>query len=151
MRWLMPSAPSLVHRWVSMPRLKPACGQIAIVREAYRTAFERILHEAHRRTGVRIAAYCLMPNHWYPLSWPRHDGELSEVMRWITVTHAQRWHAHRHTSGTGPVYQGRFTSSFRFRPMSTFLQWRVMWSAMQCGQNWLRGQRNGNGRVCGDG
>jgi putative transposase len=31
-------------------------------------------------------------------------------MRWITVTHTQRWHAHRHTSGTGPVYQGRFKS-----------------------------------------
>ena len=31
-------------------------------------------------------------------------------MRWITVTHTQRWHAHRHTSGNGPVYQGRFKS-----------------------------------------
>lgn len=31
-------------------------------------------------------------------------------MRWITVTHTQRWHAHRHTAGTGPVYQGRFKS-----------------------------------------
>jgi putative transposase len=35
--------------------------------------------------------------------WPRDDGELSEVMRWITVTHTQRW-------GSGPVYQGRFKS-----------------------------------------
>ena len=51
-----------------------------------------------------------MPNHWHLLLWPRHDGELSEVMRWITVTHTQRWHAHRHTAGTGPVYQGRFKS-----------------------------------------
>ena len=42
--------------------------------------------------------------------WPRDDGELSEVMRWITVTHTQRWHAHRHSSGSGPVYQGRFKS-----------------------------------------
>jgi putative transposase len=44
------------------------------------------------------------------LIWPREDGELSEVMRWLTVTHRQRWHAHYHTSGTGPVYQGRFKS-----------------------------------------
>jgi putative transposase len=51
-----------------------------------------------------------MPNHWHLLLWPRTDGELSEVMRWITVTHTQRWHAHRHSSGTGPVYQGRFKS-----------------------------------------
>jgi putative transposase len=73
-------------------------------------AFEKILQEVHDRTGIRIAAYCLMPNHWHLLLWPRTDGELSEVMRWITVTHTQRWHAHRHSSGTGPVYQGRFKS-----------------------------------------
>ena len=65
--------------------------------------------EAYERTKIRIAAYCLMPNH-YLLLWPRQDGELSEVMRWITVTHTQRWHAHRHTSGNGLVYQGRFKS-----------------------------------------
>jgi len=73
-------------------------------------AFEKILHEAHERAGIRIAAYCLMPNHWHLLLWPREDGELSEVMRWITVTHTQRWHAHRQSSGSGPVYQGRFKS-----------------------------------------
>jgi putative transposase len=74
------------------------------------SAFEQILHEAHKWTGSRIAAYCLMPNHWHLLLWPRNDGELSEIMRWITVTHTQRWHAHRGTSGSGPVYQGRFKS-----------------------------------------
>ena len=42
--------------------------------------------------------------------WPRHDGELSEVLRWMTVTHTQRWHAHHETARTGPVYQGRFKS-----------------------------------------
>ena len=73
-------------------------------------AFEKVLAEAHAQTKIRIAAYCLMPNHWHLLLWPRHDGELSEVLRWITVTHTQRWHAHHHTAGTGPVYQGRFKS-----------------------------------------
>ena len=73
-------------------------------------AFEKILNEAHERTGIRIAAYCLMPNHWHLVLWPRDDGELSEVMRWITVTHTQRWHAHRESFGSGPVYQGRFKS-----------------------------------------
>ncbi len=73
-------------------------------------AFEKILAEAHTQTRIRLAAYCLMPNHWHLLLWPRQDGELSEVLRWITVTHTQRWHAHHHTAGTGPVYQGRFKS-----------------------------------------
>jgi putative transposase len=26
------------------------------------------------------------------------------------MTHTQRWHAHHHTAGTGPLYQGRFKS-----------------------------------------
>ncbi len=73
-------------------------------------AFEKILQDAYEQTRLRIAAYCLMPTHWHLLLWPRSDGELSEVMRWITVTHTQRWHAHRETAGTGPVYQGRFKS-----------------------------------------
>jgi len=73
-------------------------------------AFEKILAEAQTQSRIRLAAYCLMPNHWHLLLWPRRDGELSEVLRWITVTHTQRWHAHHHTAGTGPVYQGRFKS-----------------------------------------
>ena len=59
---------------------------------------------------MRILAYCVMPNHWHMVLWPQRDGELSEYMRWVTVTHTQRWHAHHHTSGTGPLYQGRFKS-----------------------------------------
>lgn len=31
-------------------------------------------------------------------------------MGWLTLTHTQRWHAHRHTAGTGHLYQGRFKS-----------------------------------------
>jgi len=72
--------------------------------------FEKILAEAHANSGIRIAAYCLMPNHWHLLLWPKRDGELSDVLRWMTVTHTQRWHAHHQTAGTGPVYQGRFKS-----------------------------------------
>ena len=50
------------------------------------SAFERILAESVASTRLRIAAYSLMPNHWHLLIWPRRDGELSEVLRWITVT-----------------------------------------------------------------
>lgn len=72
--------------------------------------FERILEEAIARTGIRLMAYCVMPNHWHLLLWPRHDDELSETLRWLTVTHTQRWHAAHRTAGTGPLYQGRFKS-----------------------------------------
>ncbi len=73
-------------------------------------AFEHVLEEVYERTKIRILSYSVMPNHWHLLLWPREDGELSEVMRWLTVTHTQRWHAHRRTAGSGPVYQGRFKS-----------------------------------------
>lgn len=71
-------------------------------------SFERVLTQAKRRLDCRVLCYCLMPNHWHLCLWPREDGDLSEFMRWLTVTHTQRWHAHHHTAGTGPIYQGRF-------------------------------------------
>ena len=73
-------------------------------------AFEKILAEVHERLATRMLGYCLMPNHWHLVLWPKKDGELSEFMRLVTVTHTQRWHAHYHSSGSGPLYQGRFKS-----------------------------------------
>lgn len=69
-----------------------------------------VLAEAHRRVAMRTIGYCVMPNHWHLLLWPREDGDLSEFMRWMTVTHTQRWHAAHKTAGTGHLYQGRFKS-----------------------------------------
>jgi len=73
-------------------------------------AFEEILHEAVERTGMRMLSYCLMPNHWHLVVWPKKDGQLSTFTGWLTLTHTQRWHAHRHSAGSGHVYQGRFKS-----------------------------------------
>jgi putative transposase len=73
-------------------------------------AFEEILAEAVERTETRLLAYCLMPNHWHLVVWPRQAGELSRFIGWLTLTHTQRWHAHRHSAGSGHLYQGRFKS-----------------------------------------
>jgi len=73
-------------------------------------AFERILAEGVERYDMRLLAYCLLPNHWHLLVWPKEDGDLSRFMAWVTLTHTQRWHAHRDSAGTGHVYQGRFKS-----------------------------------------
>jgi putative transposase len=73
-------------------------------------AFERVLAHATARCDMRLLAYCLMPNHFHLLLWPREDGDLSRFMRWLTMTHTQRWHAHHRTTGTGHLYQGRFKS-----------------------------------------
>jgi REP element-mobilizing transposase RayT len=63
-------------------------------------AFERVLGEAQQRIPMRILAYCVMPNHWHLVLWPYRDGDLSRFMNWLTLTHTQRWHAHRQTVGT---------------------------------------------------
>lgn len=74
-------------------------------------AFERVLiHTCGRVPGVSLLSYCIMPNHWHLLVRPKRAGELSDFMRLLTVTHTQRYHAHYHTSGTGPLYQGRYKS-----------------------------------------
>jgi putative transposase len=42
--------------------------------------------------------------------WPSRDGELTQFMAWLTLTHTQRWHAHHQSAGAGHLYQGRFKS-----------------------------------------
>ena len=73
-------------------------------------AFEEVLVQAVERSKTRLLAYCLMPNHWHLIVWPKKEGELSRFLGWLTLTHTQRWHAHRHSAGTGHLYQGRFKS-----------------------------------------
>jgi putative transposase len=73
-------------------------------------AFEKVLVQAHERVSMRTIAYCVMPNHWHFVLWPYRDGDLSEFVRWLTVTHTQRWHVAHDTVGTGHLYQGRFKS-----------------------------------------
>jgi putative transposase len=73
-------------------------------------AFEEVIAQAKEWLPMRVLAWCVMPNHWHFVLWPEGDGDLSEFMRWLTVTHTQRWHAAHRTSGTGPLYQGRFKS-----------------------------------------
>ena len=71
-------------------------------------AFERVLSEALLEHPTRLLGYCIMPNHWHLVLWPRKEGELTEFLRWLTHTHVMRWHAHFGTSRTGHLYQGRF-------------------------------------------
>jgi putative transposase len=73
-------------------------------------AFVALLSEAQHRISMRLLAFVVMPNHWHLVLWPETDDALSEYMRWLTVTHAQRWHAAHGTAGTGSLYQGRFKS-----------------------------------------
>lgn len=74
-------------------------------------AFERVLAESLARPDAPdLLAWCLMPNHWHLVAEAGQRTNLSTWMQWVTVTHTHRWHAHTHTAGEGPLYQGRFKS-----------------------------------------
>jgi putative transposase len=75
--------------------------------EDYRR-FLHVLDQARHRFDMRILAYAVMPNHWHLILWPDADLQLSRFMHWLTLTHTQRWHVSHGTTGTGPLYQGRY-------------------------------------------
>ena len=73
-------------------------------------AFEEIIAEGLERFCMCLCGYCIMGNHWHLVLWPRADGDLSNFMKWITVTHSHRWHGAHGTVGCGHLYQGRYKS-----------------------------------------
>lgn len=74
-------------------------------------AFERVLVKSLQRVDApRLLTYCLMPNHWHLVVQAIKNTNLSTWMQWTSLTHTQRWHVHYHTTGQGPLYQGRFKS-----------------------------------------
>jgi putative transposase len=72
--------------------------------------FEKVLEEAKEKFGMRILAYCIMPNHWHLILYPKKDGDLQKFIGWVSMTHTQRWHSHHKTAGSGHLYQGRYKS-----------------------------------------
>jgi putative transposase len=84
-------------------------------------AFENILEEAKDKYKIDLFSYQIMPNHWHMCLSPYRDGEMSRFMQWLTLTHTQRWHAHRYSVGSGHLYQGRY-KSFLVQDGEYFLQ-----------------------------
>jgi putative transposase len=107
----MPRTARIAPGGIIYHALNRGCGRCSLFdKVADYDAFERVLDYAMERDPTRILAYSLMPNHWHFVLWPREDGELTRFLRRLTHTHTQRWHAHRHSAGTGHLYQGRFKS-----------------------------------------
>jgi putative transposase len=68
------------------------------------------MEESLKFVPMRILGYCLMPNHWHLVLYPRTDGDLVKFIQRVTLTHTQRYHAKTRTVGYGHVYQGRYKS-----------------------------------------
>ena len=91
--------------------LNRANGRLRIFRkESDFLAFEKILADAAALFSMRLCGYCILGNHWHLLLWPQGDGDLSHFMRWVTLTHTQRYHTSHATVGIGHLYQGRYQS-----------------------------------------
>jgi putative transposase len=74
--------------------------------EADYLAFMYLLTRAGERVPMRVLAWCLMPNHFHLVLWPRGDGDLSRWMHWLLSSHVRRHH--RRYGSSGRVWQGRF-------------------------------------------
>ncbi len=72
--------------------------------------FETVLEEAKEKFNMRVLSYCIIPNHWHLVLYPIADGDLQIFMRWLSMTHTQRWHSQHKTIGSGHLYQGRYKS-----------------------------------------
>jgi len=83
--------------------------------------FETTLTEAKEQTNMRILAYCIMPNHWHLVLYPKKDGDLQKFMGWFTLTQTRRWHVAHKSIGSGHLYQGRY-KSFPVQSNEYFIQ-----------------------------
>src|SRR5580765_5110399 len=67
-------------------------------------AFVDLMVDGLKRVDMRVLGYCLMPNHWHMVLWPRRDADLSEYLGWITNTHVRRLQLHHEKVGHGHLY-----------------------------------------------
>ena len=71
-------------------------------------AFAGIMTETLVKIPLRICAFCIMPNHWHFVVWPKTSNELADFFQRLSVTHATRFQHFNQRVGAGHVYQGRF-------------------------------------------
>ena len=78
--------------------------------EAQYAHFESLLLEGVQLFDMRILAYCIMPNHWHLVLYPKKDGDLSAFMHWVTTTHVRQRRTKTKSVGNGHLYQGTYKS-----------------------------------------
>jgi len=73
-------------------------------------AFLGAMNDALKVVPMRILGWCLMPNHWHLVLWPKEDWDLSRFVGWVSNTHVRRYNRFHGLDGRGHLYQGRFKS-----------------------------------------
>ena len=72
--------------------------------------FIDLLAEAREHAGVRVHAYCVMPNHFHLIASGTREGAVSAGIQRLTSRHSCQVRRDTETQGRGHVYQGRFWS-----------------------------------------
>ncbi|TSC62275.1 MAG: putative transposase [Parcubacteria group bacterium Gr01-1014_48] len=72
--------------------------------------FMDLLIRTQEKTGMHVLAFTLMPNHWHLVLFPEKEGDMKTFMHLLTNAHTRRMHTVTKTTGTGPLYQGRYKS-----------------------------------------
>jgi len=72
--------------------------------------FISLLLEAKDLIDMRILAYCVMPNHWHLLLYPKNENDMGEFMRWVTTTHVRQRRVLTKTVGYGHLYKDAYKS-----------------------------------------
>ena len=98
-------------------------------------AFQEVLAEAKQRLPMRVLAWCVMPSHWHLALWPRGDGDLSEFMRWLTVTHT-------HALARGAPHRGDWPLVSRTLPEGPLAQRDALESISELKENHERHKRH---------
>jgi len=68
--------------------------------------FVHLMLRANERVPMRVLSWCLMPNHFHLVLWPRGETDLSRWMHWLMTSHVQRYRRRHGTNGR--IWQGRF-------------------------------------------
>ena len=70
--------------------------------------FMTLVARASGRLPMRVLGWCLMPNHFHLVLWPREDGDMSAWMHWLLTCYTKSYHDRYESSGR--LWQGRFKS-----------------------------------------
>ena len=62
-----------------------------------------------KRYGLKILAYCLMPNHIHFIGVPQSDDSMGKVFKYATMKYSQYYN--KKMGASGHLFQGRFFSS----------------------------------------
>jgi len=102
-RPLRPIAAGLVYHVVTRGN---NCQNVFFKNSDYEALLTALL-DLQARKPFELYGYCLMSNHFHLLIRPQQHS-ISQLMQSVLVSHTQRYHKHRKSSGH--VWQGRFKS-----------------------------------------